>query len=107
MSFRMKRRKNSREASGPCSERHSRPTLEQEQVATGQLSSRCTARPPYAIGSAKSAISRKRRETMSKKLEGKIALITGGSRGIGGAIAQRLAADGAIVATSRPNGADA
>jgi 3-oxoacyl-[acyl-carrier protein] reductase len=44
---------------------------------------------------------------MSKKLANKIALVTGGSRGIGAAIAKRLADDGAKVAITYTRGADA
>jgi 3-oxoacyl-[acyl-carrier protein] reductase len=44
---------------------------------------------------------------MSRNLEGKIALITGGSRGIGAAIAKRLAVNGANVAITYTKGADA
>jgi 3-oxoacyl-[acyl-carrier protein] reductase len=44
---------------------------------------------------------------MSKKLEGKSALVTGGSRGIGAAIAKHLASDGASVAITYSKGVDA
>jgi 3-oxoacyl-[acyl-carrier protein] reductase len=49
----------------------------------------------------------KGRRTMSNKLEGKVVLVTGGSRGIGAAIAKRLATDGANVAITHTKGADA
>jgi 3-oxoacyl-[acyl-carrier protein] reductase len=41
------------------------------------------------------------------ELEAKVAILTGGSRGIGAAIAKRLAADGASVAITYSKGADA
>ena len=42
-----------------------------------------------------------------KKLAGKVAIVTGGSRGIGAAIVKRLAAEGASVGITYTKGADA
>src|SRR5256886_1184251 len=66
-----------------------------------------TARPTYATGSARNEIRGIGEKTMTRKLANKVALVTGGSRGIGAAIAKRLAADGASVAITYAKDASA
>src|SRR2546427_2871117 len=66
-----------------------------------------TSNEAVNLSSKRERDSRSRRKTMTKKLEGKIALVRGGSRGIGAAIAKRLGADGANVAITYTKGADA
>src|ERR1700732_510721 len=66
-----------------------------------------TARPTYATGSARKEVRGIEEKTMTRKLAQKAALVTGGSRGIGAAIAKRLAADGASVAITYAKDASA
>jgi 3-oxoacyl-[acyl-carrier protein] reductase len=72
-----------------------------------ETSKKCSREADVMPGRQGGGVFGRKEIVMVKKLEGKAALVTGGSRGIGAAIAKRLAADGAMVAITYTRGADA
>lgn len=53
------------------------------------------------------ALQTQTKTTGAKRLEGKVAIVTGGARGIGAAIAKKLGAEGATVVVNYVNSKDA